>query len=295
MSTPAQISTAIIAPAQSGSRPRAIQFETSGFAPPTALYVQPEDFLNIYINADTLLLNSFSVNVRMLLPSGQIVIGQYSIPTVAAGTGNNYSLSLPECFLLSVSVDFMNTSLFTGRAWASIRLGRIKAVFAQTGQLLAAGYVTPNYSVAFPGSNVTSVGAGAGWIHSITGSTPGAGADISETVPAGIRWRIISFVATLVTSVAVANRAPILQITDGTHTTYYGATPTIQGAGVSWAYTFGPGMQQIAGTQGVTGLPCPDGLKLGGGSQIKTLTNSLQAADQWSAPQYVVEQWVMDQ
>jgi hypothetical protein len=74
--------------------------------------------------------------------------------------------------------------------------------------------------LAFPGVPIASPLDGGGALRSIAGTTPGAGAEISETVPTGARWELLAFQATFVTSAAAANRVPQLTLDDGT-TVYF--------------------------------------------------------------------------
>lgn len=51
----------------------------------------------------------------------------------------------------------------------------------------------------------------------IVGANPAAGAEVSETVPAGETWCLLGVRVTLVTSATVATRQPILTLDDGTN------------------------------------------------------------------------------
>jgi hypothetical protein len=94
------------------------------------------------------------------------------------------------------------------------------AVGGVTATLLQ-GPVSSLQRIAWPGSLLLSSLDVAGILRSITGTDPAAGAEISETVPTGARWRLRALAATLVTSATVANRTVSLRVDDGT-TGYFG-------------------------------------------------------------------------
>jgi hypothetical protein len=133
---------------------------------------------------------------------------------------------------------------------------------------------------------------GPGLIRSITGATPAAGAEISETVPAGARWELLAFHTSFVTSAGVANRNPRLIIDDGTNIYARSATATTIAASLSPTLSFAQGYGAPTSTaSGEFQLSLPIGLRLTAGHRLRTATISLQAADQYSAIQYLVREW----
>jgi len=132
---------------------------------------------------------------------------------------------------------------------------------------------------------------GPGTLRSITGTDPAAGAEISETVTANARWRLISFRASLVTDATVANRRMNLNIDDGTNTLLLTPPASDQAATLTYIYqasNYGTVSNFLSTTMA---LPLPSDLILHGGYRIRSSTNSLQAGDNWGAPQYLVEEY----
>lgn len=157
---------------------------------------------------------------------------------------------------------------------------------------LLQGYVTANARLAWPGSPIESSTAGAGRLRSITGTDPAANVEISETVPAGVRWRLLSFKATLAADANVANRQPGLIIDDGVNVIWNMNTNAGQTAGATWVYVWADIGQSLAGQPSVAlNYPLPP-LVLPAGSRIRTSTSLLQVGDNWSAPQYLVEEFI---
>lgn len=133
---------------------------------------------------------------------------------------------------------------------------------------------------------------GPGLIRSITGAVPSAGAEISETAPAGSRWELLAFAFSLTTSATVANRAEVLTLDDGANVFWRVPMNVNQTAGATWNYVhaqgFGsPTISQVLGM----GAMLPINNRLAAGYRIKTVTAAIQTGDQYTAPQYVVREW----
>jgi hypothetical protein len=73
--------------------------------------------------------------------------------------------------------------------------------------------------------------AGAASCATSAGTIPPPGAEISESVPAGVRWLLKTFTFVLVASAAAANRSPILTIDDGATVIFETGSNVLQIAG----------------------------------------------------------------
>ena len=154
-----------------------------------------------------------------------------------------------------------------------------------------------NFTTADDGNTATRVividGAkdGPGTLQSITGTNPAAAAEISETVPTDVRWNLISFATTLVTDANAANRQVSFTLDDGT--TVYGRfhINTSITASQTVVIAFAPGLLR-GGTATISVTsPAPIPTLLLAGHRIRTIVASIQAGDDWGAPQFLVEAW----
>lgn len=279
---------------------RLITLATQNVAPPSALYVQPEDFLLVMVNSDfTWPSPDLLLNTRVLLPNGQISVSSAPLNGVIGYAGpTSFSLRLPEGWLLSANVDSILGDLDHGRVYASIRLCRGQPTAAIYGQMLAVGYISQSRGVSFPGAIGDAPGEGMGRVTVTIGTQPSAGADWSETVPNYARWRILGIVAYLTTSSAAANRQVQLVVYDisGSVIGYLSPWVVNQPASNDYAYVAGPG--EPSWTPAVAGtymLALPEGFILDSRQTIKSATANLQSGDQWSAPTFAVEQWMVEQ
>lgn len=203
---------------------------------------------------------------------------------------------LGEGWLLDWCVVVTAGSPLVGQCYAKVAIVRGVDASARLLSVLGRGYVTAKQELAWPGSRFEGFLDTPGALRSITGTAPAAGVDIVETAPAGVRWELLSFFATLTTAATVANRVPMLILDDGVHTFNESSQQQQQAASLTWDYLWSPGDQnQAAGNRLVVTASLGNPVFLGAGFRMRTNTSAIQAADQWSAPQYVVREWIEGQ
>lgn len=119
-----------------------------------------------------------------------------------------------------------------------------------------------------------------------TASNPAAGSEISITVPANERWRLMSMMFTFATDATVSNRRPHIVIDDGANPLWEWVMPVDQAASLSIRYSGGVTTSEFAGPgaprQSVTSFSIPQ-VTLESGWRIITNTTNLQAGDDYSA------------
>ncbi len=121
----------------------------------------------------------------------------------------------------------------------------------------------------------------------VNGTNPAANAEISEAVPAGKFWHVLSFSVSLAQGITQTPQ-PFLQIDDGTDIILEipGSTAA-QAVSTTCRYTWAPGLTltgQIGTTTGVRSCaPLPEDLILGPGYRIRTATIGLGANTDYAA------------
>src|SRR6266487_810854 len=127
-------------------------------------------------------------------------------------------------------------------------------------------------------------------IATLVGANPAAGAEFSQTVPAGQTWLLYAVRAQLITSIAVANRRPSLFIDDGTNNIMKLYVNQQQAASLTinfdWVAGIGINQNQF-GTDVLAALPYP--LYLPSGYRIRSSTDNIDVADDWGAPVFFME------
>lgn len=158
--------------------------------------------------------------------------------------------------------------------------------------LLAEGYVAESHKIAWPGGDFEGSTDGRGLIRSVSGTDPAAGSEILETVPVGACWRLISANATIVTDATVIGRRPALIIDDGINAIYKISDGADITAGLTAPVVFSQGFGAAVVSNGIHVIAFPQYILLQAGYRIKTVTSNLQAGDNYSAPQLLVEEWI---
>lgn len=128
----------------------------------------------------------------------------------------------------------------------------------------------------------------------VNGTSPAAGAEVSETVPAGKWWGLQSVSIPLVQGITNTPQ-PILVIDDGTDVIIelFGAT-TAQAVSTTCRYNWAPGLPLSALVGATTNVhataPLPEDLILGPGFRIRTVTLGIAATSDYGVPSlYVAE------
>jgi hypothetical protein len=157
---------------------------------------------------------------------------------------------------------------------------------------LLQGYVNSATRLAWPGSPISSLVTGAGRLRTIAGTNPAAGVEISEVVPAGARWKLRTFLFSLVASAAAANRTPVLTIDDGANVLWETGSNVAQTAAQTAKYRAGAGVPFATFGALAYHLPLPADLLLAAGSRIRTVTGAIDVGDDYGAPVYQVEEFL---
>ena len=267
-----------------------VRFKLQDVDPPAAVYVRPPDVLQVRGGTNLAGGDTLSFNIRILKADGTIQQEQEQL-VVTAGWGiTSKFVDLPEGYILSVTIQSAS-ALSRGQSVADAYLQRGRVGAGLIVQELCSDYISTTHMATYPGGRVADPLEGPGNIRSITGTLPAAGAEISEVVPAKTQWRLIAFRYTLTTAVAVANRETTLTEDDGANVFAQMPSTFTQAASLVHSYTYGLGLQTQAGAQAlIHTIPLVAAI-LPPGFRIRTLTTNIQAADQYTAPQYLVEEW----
>lgn len=269
-----------------------MQFATAQVGPPSPLYLQPEDSLQLYITYP-LISAPYTVNLllRFLRPDGEIITTRKQFVTSTSPA--TFTFTMGEGFLLSATATSVSGGVAEpGGVFADFYIVRDLPETSMVMWTLFSDYISSGHFASWPyGKNIFSQ-EGPGRIRSIVGTTPGAGAEISETVPANLRWSLLTFRAFLTTSAVVATRKTAFIIDDGVNVLFQadGSITTVaSNQGTNTLCNVG---YITAGNTSASGVAqCPP-IMLGPGFRIRTLTLSIDVGDQYASPKYLVQEWV---
>ena len=231
--------------------------------------------------------------VRTFTPGGDVQVAEHAIAARSDRTSSYSDFPLDAGFILNMEVVATGATTRIGQTFVRVQIVRGDGAAALPFGTLIQGYVTSNQALAWPGSPVESSIAGGGVLRLIDGTTPAAGAEISETVPTGARWELLNVHATIGTSAAAGNRRPMLAFVAGAVGHWLRAqTGTVgpsQSATVIWAANVG---DAAVGSPLRLSAPLPTGQNLLEGFQIVGTTDALDAGDTYINIKLLVREWL---
>lgn len=196
-------------------------------------------------------------------------------------------------WLVGAAAIVVGGSPVDGQTYAVLSIGiGAGANFTET-EVLAAGTISAASRLSWPGSPIEGPLDGAGALRSITGTTPGAGAEFSETVPTGARWNMIALRAVFTASGVAGNRFPGFLVDDGAnvYAHAYANGTTAAGGTLTNSLQQGIGLQ-AAGSPTFAQASLPADNRMGSGHRIRSNTSGILAGDTWTLIQYLVREWI---
>ena len=253
--------------------------------------VQDDSFLAVtsYNSLASLVLR---VRARVLCDDGSLrYVDELHVPNSDRSPASTYH-ALAAGILLDISVAPETGTPRRGQCYALVAISRRWQPVPVNIEMLAKGYVTAGGALLWPHGAWCDAVEGPGWMRSASQGNPAVQTDFTITVPTGARWALRSLTAQLVTDATAQTRVPTLVIDDGTTTLFQMPYATGQTATLTYKYFW----ENLAYAVGLVGtnvyVPVPLPFPLLAGWRIKSSTTLLGAADQWSAIQYDVEEWI---
>lgn len=268
-----------------------IRFDLEHAPPPSPLYLDDSDQITIQgwsSAAD----GRIVLQGRFIDLDGAVQRFQHTRDVGSDRVGRFTAYHPGEGFLLSLNMRARQATVQPGAIYARCAITRVQADLGFDALLLLQGYVTGTKTLAWPPGVVDESYAGPGNLRSVLGTDPAANTEISETVPTNARWRLRAFRATLVTDGTAATRRPILVVDDGTSTLFRIGAGVTTVASTTKPYAWIPGYPSTGQEFAEAMHFLPPDLLLDQGWRISTSTEAIQAGDNWSAPQMLVEEWL---
>lgn len=274
------------------TKPPLVGWELGAVQPMHAAYLDFEVVLRLAaINSRSGL--TLSLQGRYLTIAGEVVPFRFTFSPPATRAISQVDIPLAEGFLLDCEITVSAaSSVQRGECYVLLLLhrGRVDNSFQEV--VLLADYATTFWGLSFPFGTLRHFLSGRGLPRLVTGTNPAAGAEVSETVPTGARWKLLSFAATLVTSATVATRHVRLSVARSGVTYIQVPAALSQAASVEFIYNFSPLGAWFDAFPAAPFSPWPHEMFLLAGDQIVTQTLALQAGDNWGAPTLYVEEWI---
>lgn len=259
-----------------------------------SFYVTGEDYLRI-VSINSASGVTLTIVGRFLSLEGEIRPFVETHTPNTDGTQKVSDFRSGEGWLLNIAVYASAGTPSTTNCFVMLRV--IRGLLGATQELatIVQGYCTASQRVAWPGSPVatTTTAAASGTVRVITGTTPAAGAEISETVPAAVVWHVLAIHTKLTTAAGGGARYAQLAIDDGAHVYFESDPPINLGGGTYYDFNSGSGVQRLTSAYDQLAWTMPVFLKMAAGHRIRTSTVALAVGDQWSTPYILVEQFAV--
>ena len=225
-------------------------------------------------------------------PTTTLPLTQTFVPT-ANRLPTTFDFPIGVGFLLNVSVVVTSGSPLVGQTYVMVQVIRGLGGATLVLGCLLGGYITAMQHLAYPGSPIQSSTDGEPFVRVVSGAAPAAGAEFLETVPVGARWELLSLLTQFQCSGAAGARVPSLRVSPaGTLVFQMPASVALA------AFAF----EQYVWSAGSPGAPVASGNQnanplfaraiLPAGSTFGSGTLGLDAGDQYTAPQYLVREWL---
>lgn len=239
-------------------------------------------------------LTTVSVHYRMWRPRAGSIAGRESFPVASDAEPEQFEFEIGVGYLQNlvvfsaggafrVGATFIRLEVVRGRAGAAISLG-----------VILQGYITPRQQLAWPGSPIQRADEVDPPIQHIEGTTPAAGDPVTETVPDGTSWELVSFSAVLITDATVPARRVYLshqEVSSGTGILWQSYGPYQQVASLTVQYYW------VAGAAADPDVPLslrlislPTRVRLRGGTFFVVGALNLAAGDEWNFPAYTIRE-----
>lgn len=205
---------------------------------------------------------------------------------------NTYTFPLDEGFLLGLTVRVSSGAVTRGSAYTQVSLVRGSGVTLLPLHTLLADNVATLSRLGWPGSPIRQSIEGPGTIRFVIGTQPAAGAELSETVPAGARWRVLGWRSALTTSATASDRRPTARARSGANAICRWNAPVVQPASYVSTYMWGAGGWGNTPVFAFSSEWAMNEVILLAGQILDTLTTNIQSGDQWAAPAMLVEEWI---
>jgi hypothetical protein len=269
-----------------------VRFLSQAVQPPSQVYVESTDVLRVAA-ASSQAGESLTVSYRLLLPNGEIVMGQSATTVTSDRALNIHDEPLAEGFLLSVSCKAAAATT-RGQTFARIFLTDPVLGAGQPSYMLMADYVTTRMAPAHPNGRVLAPSEGPGFMRSILVANPPPATDWLLTVPTNARWRPTSAISVLTNDANVGNRTVAALVGVNGSSTFLSAATENHPANQQSQFTFSAGLSFVVPVAGAFQLPWPANhfLVSATAGYMQAFTTGYQAGDQWSAIRVCVEEWL---
>jgi len=172
----------------------------------SALYVSAGDSLLVSLWQTTIGGVTVSVNVRLLLTTGEIVSVNRDVVLSAVATRQDFTFPLYDGWLIQICVLAPLSAIAYGVLFGRVDLLQGSVLVVQRRNLVTAGYISSSRGIVWPGGQMEDSGDPDGDMIITTRANPGAGNQWTNPAAGSDRVQLRGVSALLTTSATVATR-----------------------------------------------------------------------------------------
>lgn len=258
--------------------------------PSWAVPVTAQDYLRITQISDRSTA-PVTVQMRVLLPSGELVQMQFVDIVAAERTWEHSFVQMPRGWLLGVGAQIASGVPEVGEIFARLALQRGKRSADVPYMILAMGNVELENGLSWPNGPVQNSVDVHPLQTSRAVSNPGAGNDLDEAVPAGQIWQLEAVTLVVNTDATVASRRGVLVISDTARELVRVASQTTIAATTTIGMYFYLGPDQRGGVGSVIIEALPRAILLDEGYSVATKMDNWQAGDSLTGIILAYKRW----
>jgi hypothetical protein len=281
---------ALIKPGEPPIAALPVAFERERVPPPAPFYVTKDDQILVQVFNSSPGLQFFARG-RLILLTGEIKTFEYTSSPTSDRLQNRFTIPLGDGWLLNLVMTFGTGGSRRGATYVIATLLRPTQGASATLATFCMGYIGGAMVLTWPSGRLENPTDGRGLLRVITGTTPGAGADISESCPSNTRWTLWAARWTFTTSAAGGNRLVSLRLDDG-GSGWLARYPSSAVQAVSTTVSYDAAnlgaVNAPVGADSLILAPFP--WPMFQGHRFRSDTLGLGAADQYTAPIYLVEE-----
>lgn len=259
---------------------------------PNQFYLTGEDSLRI-VSVNAAAAVRVKVACRTANVQGDTVAHSFTHVPATDRSKRTEDFSIGEGSLLNVTVFASAGAPRIGETYVIVQLVRGADAAAVVLGTILAGCVTTTQAIGFPGSPILSSLDVGPVVRAVLGTQPVVQVDMFEVCPTGARWEVLRILSRFTASAVAGTRTVQLHfVQSGIYVARVGMVKDIvinEVGDCLWAANL-PSLAPLGTT--IRQQPIPTGMILNAGDYFLTATTGLQAGDQWTAPAFVVREWL---
>lgn len=230
-------------------------------------------------------------NLQLLQTDGTVTQMQQDIDPLSDASAFTVNIPMSEGWIIGANLEVYNGAPVVGQCYAMVYLNTTYGNASFSYKQIMGGYIIQGAPLTLQFGDFPSPYTGPGYIFTQQITSPGAGLDFSLTVPSNVRYKIVSFSATLTTDATAADRRASFLYNQATYANPQIVSHIKQTANQINQYSFANDITTTTGFN-IVNQSIPDNIYLSPTDFFASVTENIAAGDTWEPIFITVEQWI---